>query len=86
MSPPLRELVIPLVQPFLVAREPSAILLQHAALQLLAVTLFGLLLGLTGGKLGIRDQRLPAPQWGVGIRARSPSRGRGRSYREWEPA
>jgi hypothetical protein len=63
MSPLLRELVVPLVQPFLVAREPSAVLLQLVALHLLAVTLFGLLLSLTGGKQapGRVEERAPSP-------------------------
>jgi hypothetical protein len=50
MSPLLRELVISLTQPFLVAREPSPIPVQLAALQLLAITVFRPFLRLTGGE------------------------------------
>ena len=50
MSPLLRESVIPLTQPLLVAREPPPIPVRLAALQFLAITLLRPFLRLTGGE------------------------------------
>src|ERR1022692_2122063 len=50
MSPPLREILISLMQPFPVAREPSPIPVQLGTLQLLAIALLRLLLRLTRGQ------------------------------------